>query len=449
MNLLEQRIKLEKIILAYGYAETRYTDILITSLNVEYFSPQIQSAFRYLKKYYETYNSIVTPEYVNNLFTMGKIKPDGHVNFKITHASLENYPIKDIADLQSHIDLLREQITKEKIVNLLEKYVEKKPQVTDLVEEMKKIIDFHNYHYMKKNVFVDVHDVDKRVSDYLTPDMADNLISSGFTAIDKAIGGFKRKELVYVIGRKGAGKSVLLFNLGYNAWKNEKNVLFITLEIDKDDYSRRIDSYITKIPALTLKTKTLNEAEQLILKHKMKTIKENQDENGMQHTSVMHIIESNANINVNTIRQIVNEQQERRNVRYDVIVVDYASLLQPTQLYREDRLKHGQIAYELKNFARDNDYLVISAAQMNRAGEREGIVTSGNVANSDSIADHLDYGIAIVVDKDPMIKTGRILSFKTRDGNPFNFMIKKNYDILRIEECEEDIILDWAEESDR
>jgi replicative DNA helicase len=445
MNLQQQKLRLEKIILSYGYADTRYTDIIISSLNSEHFSPQVQSTFKYLKKYYEKYNAIVTSEYVNNLFTMGKIKADGHVNFNITHAALGNYPIKDTADLKSHIDLLREQIVKEKTVILLEKFANKQPQANEVVEDMKKIIEFHNYQYMQKNVFVDVHDVDNRINGYLASDMSDNLISSGFKSIDEAIGGFKRKELIYVIGRKGAGKSVLLFNLGYNAWKDEQNVLFITLEIDKDDYSRRIDSYITKIPALTLKTKTLNEAEQMILKLKMNTIKENRDENGLQHTSVMHIVESNANINVNAIKQIVREQEERRKVRYDVIVVDYASLLQPTLLYREDRLKHGQIAFELKNFARDNDYLIISAAQMNRAGEGEGIVTSGNVANSDSIADHLDYGIAIVVEKDPMIKTGRILSFKTRDGSPFNFTIMKNYDILRIEECE-DNTLNWTED---
>ena len=53
-------------------------------------------------------------------------------------------------------------------------------------------------------------------------------IKSGFASID-AEGGFRTSELVYVIGRKGDGKSVLLLNLAHNMWKDGHNVILFSI----------------------------------------------------------------------------------------------------------------------------------------------------------------------------------------------------------------------------
>ena len=134
------------------------------------------------------------------------------------------------------------------------------------------------------------------------------------------------------------------------------------------------------------------------------------------------------------------EIEQKLGVVFDAVIIDYAQIMQPNIVTDVKRDNLGNIAWELKQFARRKMKIVISAAQMTRAGKAEtqqknGRAGTEHVAESDQISDHLDFGFAIRSTSD---HDGIIESFKTRDGEPCDMHFIKAYNCMTIVEQELD-----------
>ena len=66
-------------------------------------------------------------------------------------------------------------------------------------------------------------------------------------------GGLGVKELAMVVAPPGVGKSLYLVNQGVQALMENKNVLYISLEMSEDRIASRFDSVMTLIPQKKLK----------------------------------------------------------------------------------------------------------------------------------------------------------------------------------------------------
>jgi hypothetical protein len=128
------------------------------------------------------------------------------------------------------------------------------------------------------------------------------------------------------------------------------------------------------------------------------------------------------------------EIEQKLGIVFDSVIIDYAQIMQPNVVTDVKRDNLGNIALELKQFARRKMKIVISAAQMTRAGKSEtqqknGRAGTEHVAESDQISDHLDFGFAIRSTSD---HDGVIESFKTRDGEPCDVHFIKDYGKMNI-----------------
>jgi len=76
--------------------------------------------------------------------------------------------------------------------------------------------------------------------------MHPSFISSGYTALDKKIGGFRKGELVLLAGRPGMGKTALMLNIAKQL-QHTTSVLFLSHENSKNSIEKLFGSSISNL----------------------------------------------------------------------------------------------------------------------------------------------------------------------------------------------------------
>ena len=188
---------------------------------------------------------------------------------------------------------------------------------------------------------------------------ARNPVSTGWTKIDKITkGGLGSGELGVVIAPTGAGKSHVLVHLGAQALKQGKNVVHFTLELADTAVASRYDACLTGVNLDHLMTSKdeiygkIKEIDgQLIVKeYPTKSISTNAIKNHL-------------------------EKLKMRDIKPDMIIVDYADLFKPKKSYGEKRHDLESIYEDLRGLAQMHQCPVWTVSQTNRTGYNAELVT--------------------------------------------------------------------------
>jgi len=351
------------------------------------------------------------------------------------------------SEFHASMDDIIEQYKRDKLISVAELVLAKSPRKCDvddlqtIQDDINKIlvdIDRTNYDIEREGTIEE--DSEDRLKEYqhIKEHPEDvQLFKTGFKHIDESIIGWNYGSLNIVCGRKGDGKSVALLNLGFHLWKQKLNVLFFSLEIDKKQYSRRWDARAALVSSKGLKAGTLTAEEEETYIEYINNMKQKKDMFGNDVGSV-YIVDCPSNVTPAFIASKTEEIERNKNIKYDVVIVDYMGIMSPnivTGVLRDDL---GQISLDLKRFAREHKCMVFTAVQMNRAGRSEIESKKGSssaaVAGSDSILDHADNAFTVYSMDDSMAS---IDSIKTRDGNTFSFRAQKNYDKMQMIEVDD------------
>ena len=410
MTKSELKFQNEKKVLKYLLQDKLYLDLGINKLHSKYFSKEYKSLFRLIKMYYNNYHNVLTPLIIKDIFnsnTYGQFVTgdDYDIYFSIYNDEFIEIDLTD-ASFSQIVDILKYQYKQEQLTQMAESVISNLNsnltnsetdelsnkilhQITDLVND--------NNIILKSGSLKESADEQLERYNFLhdNPNSIE-YIPSGFDAIDKVEGGFRRTELLYVIGRKGTGKSILLLNLAYNACKAGYNVLLFSLEISKEDYERRLAACACSISSNGLKRASLEDADYkryvqyLYDLKKYKTI----DGKTMGEFVIMDVPNK---CTPAFIDSTIDIEETRRGIKFDVIVTDYAGLMQPDVDVPEKRHQQGSIALSLKRIARRRNCVVYSAAQMSRQGkndmqQKNGHTESAHIAESDQVGDHIDWG---------------------------------------------------------
>ncbi len=430
-------------ILSYATHDKSYLEVVLTNFEEKDWESQYASYFKLLKIYYERYQDVITYDFIENLHQKYKISNDTFIKYMALKPRLKDTKILNEADLMSAIDAKKEDILRKKYLNLVEHIIDTKDNLYEvsnvMIDKMMNIVNYVNQSSTKTNFGQNLNEnTEQRFLEYTEPSMSPEKFATGFKQLDTSMaGGLVRQNLMYVMGRKGAGKSVLMLNLGYNIWKQHKNVLFITLEVSEKDYFRRLDSLASGIPIKRLKMADFaTDTEKNIVKNYLETKKNNMDEEGNVINGILKIIQMNQFSTTTQINVAIDQIEKKQGLKFDAIIVDYAGIISPSVPQREERTKHKMIADELKLMAQKRNCVVISGVQMNREGSKSEFITASHTAYSDGISDSLDWGLAIMFPDNPDSQTGKIQTFKTRDGEGCYFNFNKRYDIMKIQEEE-------------
>jgi replicative DNA helicase len=226
-----------------------------------------------------------------------------------------------------------------------------------------------------------------------------------------------------------------MLNLAHNMWKKGLNVILFSLEVPQEAYERRFDARAAGVSSNGLKFGKLSDEEEEIYNDYLQKLSEGLSIDG-DKVGAMYIIDVPSMCTPSFLSEKVKEVELKLGITFQVVISDYAGIMQPDMKFGELRLDQAEIALELKQYARTTDKVVITAAQMNRIGKNQKKTETDAIAESDAIADHIDWGIAIRKVSDDV---GIMESFKTRDAAPFEFHFNRKFSKMLIEELDDDI----------
>lgn len=434
----------EKKFLSYMFNDKKYIAMSIGKINKDHM-PNYYKIYSLLLNYYLKYKDVITDNMIETFFQKKNITTDVIVSYKTIISQLRAETFFNDGEFKAIMDELIEQNKRKEFLKIAETIVNTNPiecssgEFSELQNKVKFSMvqatmstdDVKKEGSIKDSV-KDRFDRYKEIKN--NPEIL-KFIPTGFKHIDDNNGGFRPGELVYIIGRKGDGKSVFLLNLAHNMWASGHNVIIFSLEISKEDYERRFDARAAEVNSNGLKMGKLTLEEEVRFEKYLKSQSKGLTPDG-KNCGVIYIVDTPPGITPAFVDSKVDTIEQVLGIKFDTIITDYAGIMQPTLPTSEKRHQQGQIALDQKIIARQRDCVVISAAQKSRAGAKEKNSDSSFVAESDQVADHIDWGLDIASVSD---EHGCIQTFKTRDAAPVKFSFKKRYDMFKIQELDQDV----------
>jgi len=174
-------------------------------------------------------------------------------------------------------------------------------------------------------------------------------------------GGLPRKTLNIALAGTGVGKSLFMCHAAANCLSENRNVLYITLEMAEERIAERIDANLMNVTLDALKELPKNVYSKKVDKLKKKI------------TGKLIIKEyPTATASVNNFRALMNELKIKRGFIPDILFMDYLNLCTSTRY--KNNISAGSyfvvkaIAEELRGLAVEWNIPVVSATQLNRTG---------------------------------------------------------------------------------
>ena len=204
-----------------------------------------------------------------------------------------------------------------------------------------------------------IEDAEKRYDFYTTEEEKLPFDLEYFNKITK--GGLPNKTLNICLAGTGVGKSLFMCHMASSALMQNKNVLYITLEMSEERIAERIDANILNIPMKELPDISKKEYGKKIGRLKNKTkgkliVKEY----------------PTASAHVGHFRHVLQELSIKKDFQPDIIFVDYLNIC------ASQRIRPGagansytlvkSIAEELRGLAVEHDLPIVSATQTTRSG---------------------------------------------------------------------------------
>ena len=294
--------------------------------------------------------------------------------------------IKDTA-----LDFCKKQKLKDAIIKSV-KLLENSSfdEISEVINEALKLGQTNDvgYHYIK--------DFEKRFEIKIR-----NPVSTGWDKFDELLqGGLGAGELAVAMAGTGAGKSHLLVHLGSEALKKGKTVVHYTLELSETVIARRYDSCITGT-----KLKDLNVFKDFILE-KVKDV---------PGTLIVKEYPTKS-ISTNAIKNHL-EKLKMRDIKPDIMIVDYADLFKPKKSFGEKRHDLESIYEDLRGLAQIYKCPIWTVSQTNRTGYNAELVTIESVSEAFSKCFVADFIFTLSrTTEDKNNNSGRFFVAKNRFG---------------------------------
>jgi replicative DNA helicase len=266
-------------------------------------------------------------------------------------------------------------------------------------DKIKHVVDIAMKAGMERNIGHEyMVDIEKRMSQ-----MARKTVKTNWTEIDTLMdGGLAGGELGIITACAGSGKSWVLAKMGAEAMKQGKNVLHYTLELNENYVGLRYDACFTGIDFQNIrnnidivKKKIAEVPGKLIIKYfPIKTVS--------AHSLKLHA-----------------ERIQTLGTKIDLIIVDYADILRPSQSDRNSNSysEAGGIYEELRGVAGELQVPIWSASQSNRAAMDEDIIQANNISDSYRKIMTADFVISLSRKmSDKQANTARFHVIKNRFG---------------------------------
>jgi len=168
-------------------------------------------------------------------------------------------------------------------------------------------------------------------------------ICTGIKIFDDLSGGIYRGELAVLMAQTGVGKTMALGNFGLNAYLRGKNILLVSLEMNKHQLQYRLDSRVAKLNHGKFRKASLNNNDFERWGERIKKLKEKVGDHYFE------ILCLPRGCTANNIQEEAEKIQNKRGKKLDLILIDYINLMSPNRFKGNsiDWANQTETAYEL------------------------------------------------------------------------------------------------------
>ena len=241
-------------------------------------------------------------------------------------------------------------------------------------------------------------------------------------------GGYASKALTVWYGESNMGKTTYLCNDAGYAFSQGYDVLYISLEMDKQEIMKKIVANLLEIPVHSLKNYDVS-----FFENKIRDIS----------SSDLRILEwPSFEVNSLDILNAIKDLNIKEGFKPHIIFLDYINCMSSNKAGANGGKKHEDLGYitkELENLAKQLDVPIVTCSQFNRNGYGNTKAGAKDVGESIDIYKYSANGIAIL--RDPtMIANGlyELNIIKNRYGpKDVAFLAKGFADIMKFRDATE------------
>ena len=271
-----------------------------------------------------------------------------------------------------------------------------------------------------------VEDADARFEYYNKKD--EKKIPFGIDLFNKVTrGGIASKTLNCVMAGTNVGKSFFMTDFASHCLANQKNVLYITLEMSEEELARRIDANL-----LNININELDEVPKTLLQSKLEEKSRN-----IKGKLIFKEFPTGRG-SAADFNKLIDELELKKGFKPDILFVDYINICSSSTLaarFKADKYLYIKtIAEELRGLAVEKDIPIFTATQTNREGYGDSDPDLTNTSESWGLPATADFMFAMMTDDElEQMSQFRIKQLKNRynrkDSNK-RFCI--GYDLMKM-----------------
>ena len=236
-------------------------------------------------------------------------------------------------------------------------------------------------------------------------------LETGLKAVDKALDGLQRSDLIIVAGRPGMGKTGFMIGIAKHVGLAlKRNVAFFTLEMSAEQLIQRMSAQETNIDSQKLRSAKLSDAEAQEVVHAL----------GVLSESRIFVDDTPA---ITPLQMRTKCRRMQMEIGLDLVIVDYLQLMSG-DTRTENRVQEvSYISRYLKVLARDLNVPVMAAAQLSRAVEQRQDKTPvlSDLRESGSLEQDADIVMFInrpeqMKEESPLHNLAKLIVAKHRNG---------------------------------
>ena len=182
-------------------------------------------------------------------------------------------------------------------------------------------------------------------------------VSTGFTDLDKILGGLQKSDLVILAARPSMGKTSLALDIARNvAVLENKPVGLFSLEMSKDQLADRLLASLANINLWNMRNGRLTSDDYSRLQHAMGSL-----------SDAPLYIDDAGSVNILQMRAMARRLQANKGL--SLIVIDYLQLMEPMNKFQSAVQQVTENSRALKMLAKELNVPVLVLSQLSRAVE--------------------------------------------------------------------------------
>lgn len=185
-----------------------------------------------------------------------------------------------------------------------------------------------------------------------------DVIPFGISALDNVIGGMRKTFVTLLYSQTGGGKTRTSINVAYNAAMQGYNVMYFTLEMEFDLLASCFDSRMSWLDGRDIIFGKLNRDD--LQKYKKMLKKQMRDKLNIW------IVDIATGVKPAFLLEEVEIYKSYHGVDPDLIVIDYANLMEPTKKYGDRSSKYDFLFKEYHEIAKYTNSAILTSTQGSR-----------------------------------------------------------------------------------